>query len=79
MRCPNCGGIAHHILTDWHGKCYYQCTTGLTHLEKNGETSTQIVPCRTIIDENGGEYDGSIVYKAPAGNMVTETAEELKK
>jgi len=29
-RCPNCGSVANHIITDVQGENYYQCTRGLT-------------------------------------------------
>lgn len=64
-KCPQCGGIASHIVTDVNGKSYYRCMTGMTTLgDVNGELSPlgHIVPCDTIIDQEGKKFTGTIAY-----------------
>jgi len=65
-QCPNCGGIARHIITDKWGRNYYRCMTGLTSFKSEiGETvsSGTIIPCDTIIDQEGKKLTGTIAYK----------------
>ncbi len=64
-RCPDCGGIAKHIITDIFGKNYYRCMTGLTGFESNGEEVSRVSridPCDTIIDQHGKKFTGTVAY-----------------
>jgi hypothetical protein len=51
-RCPRCGSIASHCITDTSGHRYYKCTTGLTTFY-NGSRVPHIKECNSIIDEYG--------------------------
>ena len=64
-QCPECGGVADHLVTDIDGKCYSRCTTGLTTFERDGDTVirvSRIVPCDTIINDRGKRFTGTIAY-----------------
>jgi len=64
-RCPECGGVANHILTDLSGKSYYRCMTGLTSFKEEGGELTRlsrIIPCDTIMDDRGRKFTGTIAY-----------------
>ena len=72
-RCPECGGVASHIVTDIVGNNYYQCNTGLTSLredtvkddwteEKRIIRTGGIISCDTIIDSKGKLVTGTIAY-----------------
>ena len=61
-RCPNCGGIAEHWITDYLGKCYYMCTQGMTTLQIGNISNSLLTPCDTVICE-GKEFSGTIAYK----------------
>lgn len=72
-RCPKCGGIANHLVTDIFGKPYYHCTTGLTSLtNEQGEItrSGNIISCDTVIDEERKLVTKTIAYKV-GGNTST--------
>ena len=72
-RCPKCGGIAKHLVTDMFGRPFYHCTNGLTSLtgEKGEITrSGNIVQCDTVIDSKGGLVTGTIAYMV-GGNTDT--------
>ena len=62
-RCPNCGGIAQHWLTDSKGNNYYECNQGLTTLGVDNTRGFRIETCDTIIDNSGDIYSGIIAYK----------------
>jgi len=65
-RCPECHGIAQTIATDVDGKSYYRCLNGLTAYEKDGQggvvKTSHIVPCDTIIGQDGQKFTGIIAY-----------------
>jgi len=64
-RCPNCGGIATHYMTDIQGENYYRCTNGLTRFERDNKNAisrvSRIMPCDTII-HHGTLFTGTIAY-----------------
>lgn len=65
-RCPRCGGVANHYITDLKGRNYYKCMTGLTSfMSGEGELSrsSNILACETVIDSTGGVVTGTIAYK----------------
>ena len=72
MRCPKCGGTPQHYLTTINGKRLFQCTTGLTELQrgKDGIERGTIYPCNTICDEGGNSVSGFFAYRT-GGNMQT--------
>ena len=64
-RCPECGGVANHLVTDIKGDSYYRCMNGLTTFERDGEAVSrvsQIVSCDTIIDQQGEKFTGTVAY-----------------
>ncbi len=65
-RCPQCGGVAKHLLTDVKGDCYYHCTTGLTSFGKveDGELSRvgRIESCDTLIDSKGKLVNATLAF-----------------
>lgn len=72
-RCPECGGVANHLVTDIFGRPFYRCMTGLTTFDtgRGGVTrSGNILPCDTIIDSAGKVVTGTIAYKT-GGNTDT--------
>jgi len=74
-RCPECGGVANHLVTDINGKSYYRCMTGLTTFERDGERVSRvghIVSCDTIIDNSGKKFTGTVAYAT--GNKVDTLA-----
>ena len=52
-RCPKCGSITHHAITDLLGNTFRRCTTGLTMYREHGSQAHWIDPCGTIIDNRG--------------------------
>lgn len=73
-RCPSCGGVANHLVTDIGGRPYYKCMTGLTSFRKEyTETdkgvktmqlgNSHIIPCGTTINDKGQLVDGTIAYR----------------
>lgn len=69
-RCPKCGGVANHTLTNIEGRNYYRCMTGLTSFESIGlEISrvSHIIPCDTLIDQQGKIFNGIIAYATGNG------------
>lgn len=80
-RCPQCGGVAKHLVTDIFGRPFYKCMTGLTTFEAGrGEVtrSGNILPCETIIDQRGKKVTGTIAYKV-GGNTNTLSVTEGKE
>lgn len=66
MRCPSCGGQACHIITDLDGNTYYRCMTGQTSFQDiDGKITrtSRIIPCDTIIDNQGKVVTGRIAYQ----------------
>ena len=64
-RCPECGGVANHLVTDIKGDSYYRCMAGLTTFEEvRGEVSRagNIIPCETIVNNQGMKVTGTIAY-----------------
>lgn len=64
-RCPECGGIANHLITDVLGDRIFHCNNGITTLRTDREEAiipSGIVPCDTIIDERGRKVNGTIAY-----------------
>jgi len=64
-RCPECRGVADHLVTDIDGNSYYRCVTGLTTLgDREGKLAPvgYIVLCDTIIDQEGKKFTGVIAY-----------------
>ena len=65
-RCPKCGGVAKHLVTDVWGRNYYHCNNGLTSLtNREGEItrSGNIIACDTVIDDKGKLVTGTIAYR----------------
>ncbi len=80
-RCPNCGGVANHFVTDIMGRSYHLCLTGLTSFERDGgELSrvSRIIQCDTIIDNRGKKFTGTIAY-ITGGNIKTLAATDGKE
>ena len=72
-RCPKCGGVAKHLVTDIAGRPYYRCMTGLTTLySREGELtrSGNILACETIIDSTGKVVTGTIAYYTGGRNQT---------
>ena len=67
MRCPSCGGIPQHLVTDLAGRSFYQCGTGLSRFKKDGSRTPIIEPCGTITDNMGRQVDGAIAYQIEGG------------
>ena len=65
-RCPDCGGVADHHITDISGNSYYKCNNGLTSLGdvipgENPKVS-HIISCETIINSKGHKFTGTVAY-----------------
>ena len=74
-RCPKCGGVASHFITDTGGRNYYRCRTGLTTLTmEERKVSSQIVPCEAIIDRLGKVFTGRVAYMT-GGGVTTFSAQ----
>lgn len=72
-RCPRCGGIANHLVTDMFGRLFFKCMTGLTTLiNREGEIvrTGNILACETVIDGAGKVVTGTIAYNT-GGNTKT--------
>ncbi len=67
FRCPNCGGMPHHVITDVKGNTYYKCTTGLTSIRNRRHLSE----CDTIVDNRGRLFHGAVLFSRD-GKLVTE-------
>ena len=66
MRCPNCGAILCHCLTDVHGNNYYQCTQNLTtqkRLEKADNGTHWSTMCGAITDARGHHFTGLVITR----------------
>ena len=50
MRCKKCGGIMKWLVTLQGGERLYRCTTGLTHLNKDGSRGSIMVACGNVQD-----------------------------
>ena len=64
-RCPECGGVANHLVTDLAGHSFYRCMNGLTTFRREGGELTRvsrIVPCDIILDDKRKKYTGTIGY-----------------
>ena len=64
-RCPKCGGVASHLVTDIFRRPFYKCMMGLTTLyNREGELtrSGNVLACETIIDSEGRVVTGTIAY-----------------
>jgi len=66
-RCPDCGSVADHLVTDIVGHPYYQCQGRLTMITGSSKElfpSSRAVPCETILDERGHKVTGTIAYSS---------------
>lgn len=64
-RCPECGGIANHCVTDIAGREIFVCTNPLTTLRREGEeviAGGMIVTCDTYIGNDGKKLDGTFAH-----------------
>jgi hypothetical protein len=64
MRCPKCGGIVNHIITDTQGHNFYECGTGLTRFKKDGTRCSEIYPCNTTLDSKGKVFTGFVLFRS---------------
>lgn len=69
-RCPRCGAVADHLLTDIDGNSLYRCSGATTTkgIDKDGQvTSGNITPCETIINQRGEKYEGAVAFVSGDG------------
>jgi hypothetical protein len=80
MRCPNCGGIVKHYLTDTQGKSYYHCSQVLTSVKRAeaGDERWWGSSCDTIVNDRGRQFTDHIVYRDGEGNMHSRKVVERK-
>jgi len=66
VRCPDCGGIASHVITDIYGSNYYKCTQGLTSMTALGGI---INSCNTVVTASGNKYKGNVEFYDGSHNV----------
>ena len=86
-RCPDCGGVANHLITDINGKNLYQCSTGLTAFEVDTDELTghkfmsrrsRIVQCGTVMDGKRKRAEGTYAYPITFTNDKGDVKTKLR-
>lgn len=78
MRCKQCGGTLHHVVTTIDGDRLYKCHSGLTVKRPTRDNPIGVVAgietCSLIHDERGKLINGRFAYLTVRGDKLAPHA-----